>query len=318
MRFFAVFVFIFLCVADAFSQCTCSSCMAPGTTTFGVLEKGDLMAFGFFKRNYSDTYFEGDKRTHFNYLSNDFSDYSGINVSYGVTNKFTVQASLGYYINKIENFNIPIIGQQQLSANGLADAEIYAKYNVFQAKSGVFSLTLSGGAKLPTGKYNMSVNNVELTRDVQPGAGAYSGVLMAFMMLKPFKKKPNLFILFNTRVDFNGVNPQGYQYGTGNTNTLSTTIKIYKQLSFIAMFRNENHDFDKVNNLRLYSSSSIAVFATPGVSINLGHDISFACYADLPMYQYYHGIQLAAKYAYSFAISKIFELHKPHIPEEEK
>jgi hypothetical protein len=82
------------------------------------------------------------------------------------------------------------------------------------------------------------------------------------------------------------------------------------------MFRNENHNYDKVNGTRLYSSSSIAIFFTPGVSINLGHDLSFSCYADLPLYQYYHGIQLAAKYAYSFTLSKIFEFHKPHPSEK--
>jgi len=108
--------------AAVFSQCCASGCCAPGTANFGVLEKGDLLAFSFFKRNYSDKYFEGDRPVNFNYLVNDYSDYSGISLSYGITNKLTVQGSFGYFITKTENFNIPVIGQQQLSGSGFADA----------------------------------------------------------------------------------------------------------------------------------------------------------------------------------------------------
>ncbi len=313
MRYIAVMLFFLVCTNIASSQCCTSGCCAPGTANFGVLEKGDLLVFSFFKRNYSDNYFQGDRPVNFNYLTNDYSDYSGLSFSYGVTNKLTVQGSFGYFINKTENFNIPVLGQQQLFGSGFADAELYAKYNVFQSKNGVLSITLSGGAKLPTGPYKLRVDNVQLTRDVQPGTGAYAGVFTFYAMFKPFKDKQRS-IMFNSRTDYNGVNSQGYQYGVTNTNTLSTTFKLYKELSFVAMFRNENHDCDKVNKANLFSSCSSRLFIAPGVSINMGHDLSFAVYGDFPVYQYYGGIQLAAKYAYSIALIKVFELHKKEIP----
>ncbi|HWY37481.1 MAG TPA: hypothetical protein VNY73_02910 [Bacteroidia bacterium] len=311
-RIFGI-IFLVLGGVNAFAQCCTSGCCAPGTANFGVLEKGDLMVFSFFKRNYSDKYFEGDKPVNFNYLTNDFSDYSGISLSYGITSKLTVQGSLGYFINKTENFNVPVLGQQQLTGSGLADAELYAKYNVFQSKNDVLSITLSAGAKMPTGPYNLKVNDVQLTRDVQPGTGAYAGVFTFYAMLKPFKNKQQS-IMFNSRTDYNGVNPQGYRYGTSNTNTISTAIKLYKEISVIVMVRNENHDCDKVNGVNLFSSCSARLFFAPGISINMGHDLSFSAYGDLPIYQYYSGIQLASRYAYSFALVKVFEVHKKEIP----
>jgi len=315
MRYIALTVLFLFFNAAAFSQCCTSGCCAPGTANFGVLDKGDLMVFSFFKRNYSDKYYRGDRPVAFSYLDNDFSDYAGLSFSYGVTSKFTVQGSFGYFINKIENFNIPIIGQQQLSGAGFADAEVYAKYNFYNSKNNVISLTASAGIKLPTGAYKLAVDNVELTRDVQPGEGAYSGIATLFVMLKPFKDKTRS-IMFNTRTDFNGVNPQGYQYGFSNTNTLSSAFKIYKQLSFIAMLRNENHDCDRVNGVRLFSSCNTRLFATPGISIALINDLSFSFYGDFPIYQSYGGIQLAAKYAYSVSISKVFEGRKKPTPAE--
>ena len=312
MRCLAILLFILGLNSIVFSQCT-SGCCAPGTANFGVLDKGDLLLFSFFKRNYSDTYFAGNKPTNFNYLSNDYSDYGGLTLSYGITPKLTVQGSLGYYMDKIENFNVPIIGQQQLNGKGLADAEVFAKYNIYHTKNDVLSLTLALGAKLPIGPYKLASDNVELTRDVQPGTGAYSGASILYVMLKTFKNKKQS-IMFNSRVNYNGVNPQGYRYGVENINTLSTVFKLYKDVSLIVMFRNENKESDIVNNALLSSSSSIRLFATPGITMNLGHELMFSLYGDFPIYQYYDGIQLAAKYAFSVSLSKLFEFHEKPLP----
>ena len=310
--FIAALVFVLEFNTAVFSQCT-SGCCAPGTANFGVLDKGDLLFFSFFKRNYSDKYYKGNNPTDFNYLTNDYSDYGGITLSYGITPKLTVQGSLGYYLDKTENFNIPIIGQQQLAAKGLADAEVFAKYNFYHSKNDVLSLTLAMGAKLPTGPYKLTIDNTELTRDVQPGSGAYSGSSILYAMLKPFKNKKQS-IMFNSRIDYNGINPQGYRYGVENTNSLSTVFKVYKDISLIVMFRNENKASDVVNNALLSASSSTRLFAAPGIAINLGHELLFSLYGDFPLYQYYSGIQLAAKYAFSVSLSKMFEFHEKPIP----
>ncbi len=306
---YLLFIFLILAEENLFSQCCTSGCCTPGTANFGVLEKGDLLVFSFFKRNYSDKYYQGDSPNNFSYLTNDYADFAGANFSYGVTDKFTVQASLGYFTSKVENFDVPVIGQQQFFARGLSDLETFLKYNIFNSKKDVLSFTISGGAKFPTGAYNLQNNNVQLTRDVQPGTGAYSGIVIFYAMIKPFKNKKNA-IMLNSRTDYNWANPLGYQYGVTNTNTLSSVIKLYKEISLILMVRNENRDCDKINKSNLFSSCSTRLFASPGVSANVGHDIVFSFYGDFPIYQYYSGTQLASKYAFSFSLSKVFELHK--------
>lgn len=314
------FVLIILGIASALqlrAQCCTSGCCTPGTANFGVLEKGDLLFFSFFKRNYSDRYYSGDRPTNFSYLTNDYADYAGANISYGLTNRFTAQASLGYFTAKVENFDIPLIGQQQFFAQGLSDLELFLKYNVFGSASAPVSVTVSGGAKVPTGPYNLARNNVQLTRDVQPGTGAYSGLFIFYVQLKPFKNKKNI-ILVNSRFDMNGVNPQGYQYGFGNTSTISSVVRVTPDVSLIVMFRNENRDCDRINDKNLFSSSSSRVFASPGISAGLGHELIFSFYADIPLYQYYAGTQLASKYAFSCSLSKLFEFHAKELPHVEE
>jgi hypothetical protein len=276
-----------------------------------VLEKGDLLVFSFFKRNYSDKYYKGEKPTNFSYLVNDYADYGGLNLSYGITDKITTQLTLGYFTAKVENFDIPVIGQQQFYAQGLADAEVYLKYNFYTSKNKNFSLTGSLGGKIPTGPYKLSSDNVQLPRDVQPGTGAYSGIFIVYAQLKPFKNK-NYSFLLNSRTDLNSANKDGFQYGTSNTNSIGSVIKINDQFSFLAMVRDENKDCDRINNIGMFSSSSVRVFASPGLSLSLRNNLAFSIYGDIPVYQNYAGTQLSSKYAFSFSISKVFELHEKH------
>lgn len=315
MRIFCL-LFALLLWVEASSQCCTSGCCSPGTANFGVLEKGDLLAFSFFKHNYSDRYYHGDAPMAFSYLKNDFSDYAGVSLSYGITNKLTAQVSAGYFITKTENFDLPQVGQQQFLGSGLADLEIYLKGNVYHSKNDVFNITISGGSKMPTGQYKLAVNNVTLSRDVQPGTGAFSAVGIFYVLVKPFRNK-NYSIMLNSRTDHNWANPQGFQYGISNTNTLSSTIKLTKEFSLLAMFRNENRDCDRINGTRMFSSASCRFFASPGIQLTTQHLLSFAVFGDIPVYQFYAGTQLAGKYAFSIALSKVFELHKKHVPEEE-
>lgn len=298
-----------------YSQCCTSGCCAPGTANFGVLEKGDLLFFSFFKRNYSDKYYAGDRPSNFSYLINDYADYAGVNFSYGLTDKLTTQVSIGYFTAKVENFDVPLIGQQQISAQGLADAEIFLKYNFFNSKNKVFGLTGSLGARVPTGPYKLITDNVQLPRDVQPGTGACSGIFILYAQIKPFQNK-NFSFLINSRTDYNGSNPQGFRYGTTNTNSIGSVIPINTQFSLIVMIRNENKDCDQIHNTGMFSSGSYRFFGSPGISLNLKKELSFSLYGDLPVYQNYSGTQLAAKYAFSFSVSKIFEFHKEKLPAE--
>ncbi|MGZ3930785.1 MAG: hypothetical protein ACXVP0_05310, partial [Bacteroidia bacterium] len=294
-----------------YSQCCTSGCCAPGTANFGVLEKGDLLFFSFFKRNYSDKYYQGDRPTNFSYLINDYADYAGVNFSYGITDRLTTQVSLGYFTAKVENFDVPLIGQQQIYAQGLADPEVFLKYNFFNSKNKVFSLTGSAGARLPAGPYKLSTGNVQLPRDVQPGTGACSGIFILYAQLKPFKNKSFSFLL-NSRTDYNGSNSQGFRYGTANTNSIGSVIPLNKEFSLIVMVRNENKDCDRIHNVGMFSSASYRFFASPGISLNLKKSLSFSFYGDIPVYQNYAGTQLASKYALSISVSKVFEFHKEH------
>ncbi len=282
-----------------------------GSSNFGVLEKNHLQAVAFYKHSYSDAFYKGDSIVDFKYLINGYFDYSGLNLSYGFTKKFTAQADLGYYINKTQNYypDLPI-PVHQLVGHGLADLSLLFKYNLFNSRDSVLSLTVSGGGKLPTGSYQeYTKEKVKLPRDVQSGTGAYSAIGGLDIKIVLAKKIP---LLVSSKAEWNSLNPENYQYGLSVTSSMATSIKIYKHFSFFLMVKNENrkHDFDAVVNQEIASSGYFKLIAMPGFTCSFKNEWETGVYADLPVYQKYNGTQFGNKYAVSASVSKQFKLKK--------
>src|ERR1700757_896814 len=105
------------------------------------------MAFTFYKHNYSDQFYKGDASYDLKYYRNIFFDFTGINLSYGITSKLTVQGDVGYFVNKTQNY-YPIGGVTlpSLIGNGLGDAGLYFKYNFYN--SSIWNFTIGAGGKI--------------------------------------------------------------------------------------------------------------------------------------------------------------------------
>jgi hypothetical protein len=117
-------------------------------------------------------------------------------------------------------------------------------------------------------------------------------------------------LLISAKAEWNTVNPEEYQYGISNTNSLATSIKIYRTISFFMMVKNENRGKDFYFGKEISSSGYAKIIAMPGIIAELKNEWELGVYADLPAYQKYSGTQFGNKYAVSISLTKQFELHK--------
>ncbi|HRW22049.1 MAG TPA: hypothetical protein P5509_08755, partial [Bacteroidales bacterium] len=96
-----------------FAQCF-SSTGNPigGTANMGVMEKNVLRVNAFYKHSYSGRYFLEDElfENSLYQMADAVYNYASMMLAYGVTNKLTLEADGGYYINKIKNFITPSRG----------------------------------------------------------------------------------------------------------------------------------------------------------------------------------------------------------------
>lgn len=298
------------------AQCCSQSCSMTSANGSGLLEEKHLEVTTFYKHNYSDKYMRGKELYDFKNadlaLKNSYFDFMGLNIGYGITNNLMVEVQGGYFGNKTQNFN----NGAWLIGNGISDFAVTLKLNIFHSNDSIVNVVFNSGVKLPTGSYNdYTPEGVRLSRDVQSGNGAFSGIggfSMGILILKKHR------ITVSSEFEYVGINPEEYQVGYGNTNYISSFIKLSEKVSFIALVKNENRTNDYYYDLKQKSTGYVKVSALPGISCELPLDLAVIATAELPVYQYFNGLQFAPKYGVTFSLRKTFELHRHEPKQAEK
>ena len=290
------------------SQCCAQGCSMTSSNIFEILEKNHLETTGFIKHSYSDQYYNESSKYSFGNaplsLKNTSFDYFGISIGYGISNRITAEVQGGYFGNKTQNFQ----DGAWLVGNGVSDWEVTLKYNFFNSKDSVWAMTITPGCKLPLGNYkDYTPQGVKLSRDVQSGTGAYAGSL-EYACKVLIKRK--LALVLSSEFEYNGINPEQYQYGYKTTNTLSTKLKMYKSLSLVAMLKNENTSNDYFYDQEIVASGYTRITVIPALSIDFKKDWSFTVIPEFPVYQRFNNIQFAQQYTVSCALSKDVNLKK--------
>ncbi|MGM0649796.1 MAG: hypothetical protein ACQES1_04720 [Bacteroidota bacterium] len=304
-----------------------------GNANMGVMKKGMFRVGSFYKHAYSGKYFKGDELSiDDGHITADYAvyNYASMMLSYGVTNNLTLETSTGYFINKTKAFTTPMTGY------GLTNAVVTAKYAFYHNPATRLEITGSLGGKIPlrSEEQRLETSFIDILRhpDVQSCLGTYGAIAELYII----KEKPftglRYFLITKYEHNFNSID--GYfQYGQFNFgNSLNTSVFVTKHLHMppalswltenwtaIAQIRHEHKwqnqrrplnlidenndqweygDWEKVKN-----SGSDVIFFCPQINYTFAKKLNVSVQADIPLYQYYKGIQLASDYAFSFNLT---------------
>lgn len=304
-----IFLFFSILFSDTtFAQCCSQSCSLTSGTGAGLLENHHLEVTTFYKHSFSSDYYSGSEKYEFENaalsLTNSFYDYMGVSVGYGFSKDLTFEVQGGYFGNKTQNYE----NGAWLVGNGFSDVGATLKCNVYRSKDSVFSVTLQGGGKFPTGSYNeYTPEGVRLSHDVQSGTGAFA-VSGGFLCSVNIKKKHS--VTLSTVFEYCGINPEEYQNGYNNTNLISTGIQLMKNLTLIVMFKNENYASDYYYDVKQQSTGYSRLSALPGIAFEFGNEWSLNGLYEQPLWRYFNGVQFVQQYGMTASLSKKFELRK--------
>lgn len=319
MRFIIPLFFIFCLPCELFSQCF-SSPGNPigGTANMGTLKKKLLRVTSFYRYSYADKYFEGNKPSDYNFYKNAYYNYIGCLIGYGLTDKFTLETESGYFINKTINFDKSYpLAEYSKQGNGLSNAVISAKYNIYKNVAKRFGFSASLGAKIPYSTKIPIINGVPQPIDVRPSTGSF-GIIAQSYLVKESPLRGLRYFLIN-RVETNFTNPEEYKFG----NTYYTSIFISKHLWFpwtkgegiwtaIIQLRNETRGKNKQSNELVNGTGSYIFFISPQINITIKKMWNLSVMTDFPIYQYYNEIQLASKYAFTVNLTRDFIFDKQY------
>jgi hypothetical protein len=295
-----------------FSQC-CSTGSPVGASVYvGVLSKNTLRVVGYYRYNYSDTYYHNaetsNENTALKYASYNFS---GIGFGYGLTKRLTLEADFGYFFNKTQQFN-DIISEAD-SANhgkvkgyGLSNGGITLKYGAYVNPAKQAEITLGAGFRYPFTMEPQLVDGVQLNRDVQPSTNAFAASGM-FFFNKGFPAITLRLFSIN-RYDYNFEGNNGYKYGNILLNSVFVSKKIAKYFFGILQIRSEWKTNDQDNGENVVNSGFVLLTLSPTLSYSIVGEWNLTMLCDIPVYKNYNGLQMTPKYSFAVSLSRDFNL----------
>ncbi|HNW75020.1 MAG TPA: hypothetical protein PKN44_15425 [Bacteroidales bacterium] len=285
----------------AFSQCCTLGDPFISDAEQPALQSKILTASLAYRYSHSGKYYSDDSRfTELPFQEIAYSNYTELQVGYGITNWLTVMTDLGYFFNK----TLTTPGIDSYKGYGLGDLGLYAKFNAFSSSRLKLTLSPTIGVKFPTGVFDQEVDNVQLPISVQPSAGSYCYLANLFVS-KGFRKIALAgFASYEYSQLIQSENFY-YKYGDQWIAALYFNYRPWKRVTIDLQVRNEYRSKSNRENEEIVEASGYeVVFFTPQLSYAFKHDWYVSAYADIPMYKYYNGIQMSFGYALSFRVTK--------------
>lgn len=300
--FIFILVIILLSAVELKAQC----CSAGNPFFYGEqanIGHKQLQVIAGYKYSLSDQYYHKDSKEDIDFIDKAYFNYLNLQLIYGLTRKLSIQTDLGYFMNRTEQYKKE--GWETINGYGIGDAGLTIKYLAYKSFFRKISIIPSLGVKFPIGVFDQEVDHVKLPITVQPSSGSFK-YLVNLYMSKTFKN-PNFNLGFFASAEF----PQlidsenfYYQYGNMYLFSLVGSYYITDKLTLGLEVRNENRQkASRENDQIVESSGYLIVYTVLHLSYAFAKKWFIAVNADLPVYKYYNGIQLANKFAISTRIS---------------
>ena len=291
-----ILILSFTCYGSYVAQC-CGGCNPiGGNTNQGTLPKFMLQINTYFKHGYSEGYMHNDSPSNFKFVKNANNDYVGMQLGYGIFNRLTAEVEFGYYINRTQNFQIQTYNYV-LNGYGGSSVTLSTKYNLIKDTARDIEFTVGVGVKMPWSKQQQIVNGVVLTEDVQPSNGAYGLVIRSFLFKAYDRTNVKLFLM--NSISINGTSNNNYKEGNTYLTSLFASKTLKRNWTGILQLRNEIRDYAYRDAIKVASSGGYRFLLIPQINYNIKKKYNISVLYELPIYQYYYGIQLKDQYAFS-------------------
>jgi len=287
---------------------TCSCAGAPLISSQSVSSvSGGNLLFGltYEYKDISNIYSGSEPMDHQSVTRNTQSTL--LEISYGITDRLTVSGT-ATFVRKYRETGLqsPVAGDV-LITKGIGDGLVMLKYvlhqNTIQEQ---YQLAVGGGAKVPFGRSNLTQDGLTLNADMQPGSGAWDGVIWSYFS-KSFAPATTLnFFLYSTyrRTGTNQRFGDNDRYKFGNELIVNTGVsnKINSKLSYIAMAGYRSTSSDMRNGNPMPDTGGKWVSLNPSLRYQLSNGISLKASGQIPIYQHLNGLQPTTAFSTSLSV----------------
>jgi len=175
----------------------------------------------------------------------------------------------------------------------LGDARIVGRYRFIAADS--YNVGAQFGLVVPTGPHDVAnPQGVVAERSLQPGTGATSGVLGLYA-----NYATNNGAIWFTQFQFQGAMATTDDFRPGNQVLMNggVTLPISDNVALLGQLNGLWRGRDSGANAEPEDSGGTSLFFSPGLSYTVSPQLQLYAFAQLPLYRYVNGTQLAVNWA---------------------
>lgn len=296
---------------EAHAQCCGAGNPISMSGTDNNLKRNHMQISLDYRHSYSDTYYEGGrpfKEDFYGRLSDASYDFLNIGIGYGITKRWTVQMQLGYYIDKQENFENPLL--QDAKVHGIGDLSLSTSYVAYSHTRKGIELAPFVTVKFPVGKFDCENDGIKLPISMQPSSGSYKYSLGVYFYANLSKRwyltSYDLFEYAQRIVSKN------FNYKYGNLTYVNAAV-YYKAWDFLSVGANLSYEYmsrSKDEYGFLDGTSYHLMKIAPQILARPVKQLNLVVSAELPLWRDVSGIQMSNKWAMQIKLVYDFNFNK--------
>jgi hypothetical protein len=291
----------------AAGQCLSSINPVGGSANLLVLDRDVFRAITYYRHASSNRYFDGYKKSEFSLVERAAYNFIGTTLAFGLLEKMTLEAELGYFLNKSFYFGPPLDSEQ--TGRGFYNVTVSGKFRLFTDYAKRFFVSGSAGMKFPLSLEPKKAGNITLPVELQPSTNAFGSVLQLHLVKEYSETGMRYFFIH--RFEYNLPNRYGYKVGQA----FITSAFVSKYLpdhwikgdwTAILQLRNESRSRNIRDGEPESATGGTFFFLAPQVTWSIHKRWNLSLIADIPLFQYFNEIQLSYNYAITLNLSRDF------------
>lgn len=300
--FLSISLVLFVPIYIYGQTCSCAGAPLISSQSVSSVSQGNLLIGITYEHNDISELYRGDERLE-NQTVERSTQTALLEVNYGITDRLTISGTATY----VRKQRLGLQSKEELITRGIGDGLLLLKYVLHQNTiRQQYQLAVGGGAKIPFGRSSLSQDGIALNLDMQPGTGAWDGLLWSYFS-KTFSPSStiNLF-LYNTFRMTGSTERFGssdnYKFGNEWVVNIGLTDTIWPGFSYVGVVNYRSTSSDRRNGEALPNTGGKWISLEPSLQYRIIPGLSIKITGKLPVYQHLNGIQPTTGYTASVSL----------------
>lgn len=299
----AVFTVLILTLPVKAQTCSCAGAPLISTQSTGASSAGNLLLGITYEYHDISTLYSGTTQLADETVTRNTQSVL-FEVNYGFTDRLSISGTFSY-VDKDRTTGLHTSsGGTTVTTTGLGDGVFMLRYVIRQQTIwNRYHLAVGAGTKAPLGTTSLQRNGFTMNADMQPGTGAWDGVIWSYAAasLLPYSTF-NISMINSYR--HTGANDRfaegdSYRFGNELVSNLGVSNQLIGDLSFMLSLRYRSTSTDQLNNNSLPNTGGKWISVIPNLNYAISELISVRLSGQIPVYQNLNGTQPTTTFAIS-------------------